>query len=531
MAKPTVTITLLTPISIRLSWAGSGDFEVWWKSDHPAGQEYSKLALVTGTSYDVGSLSWTTTYYFKVRNVGDEFSDEISVFICCGQAVVGGPGIPPGGGGPPVVTKVDFWQQAADPDGGEVAFVAKDTPHENIYLWVYSGGAWSFKGLSTYEGAFFPVAARKVGGNVAIFDMDELSLYANAYIFRYWNGTSMVENAFTDMGGDGFTQTWEGSLNSLPYSMVFNEDGRIVIGISYIDWDDWQNQYPEKIKIRVSHDRGATWGPMIDISSRVSSSRANQISMAETDDGAVWILCGNWTDVDPPYYGNQPNYVKYDLYKYVEGSGVSLIRSIVTTLASAWGPAPFYTKTGWGASCSNANIYAEGSKIVICYVNDFVHTIPVGTPDYCGLAQVYVDVSNDSGATWETHEVVLPGAETILWNPEWASLIPTVCISSGNILVYLLKGTGRATSAEPLILKSTDDGATWSTVYTFLAYDADYPWVFQLRADGDHVTGTGCGAATEVDGNLAFWESLDAGATWTARELIPEIEPQILVPA
>jgi hypothetical protein len=54
---PDPTIILLTPISIRLSWTGSGDFEVWWKSDHPAGQEYAPLATVTGTSYDVGSLS------------------------------------------------------------------------------------------------------------------------------------------------------------------------------------------------------------------------------------------------------------------------------------------------------------------------------------------------------------------------------------------------------------------------------------------------------------------------------------------
>jgi hypothetical protein len=109
--------------------------------------------------------------------------------------------------------------------------------------------------------------------------------------------------------------------------------------------------------------------------------------------------------------------------------------------------------------------------------------------------------------------------------------MPSVCISDGNLLIYLLKGTGRETSAEPLILRSTDDGATWSTVYAFPAYDMNYSWIFQLRSDGEHVTGTGCGAAVVADNNLALWESLDSGATWAANEMVPTDEPDILVPA
>ena len=72
MSEPVLTATLLTPISIRLAWTyagGSADFEVFWKSDHPAGQEYTLLGRTSSLTYDVGSLSWTTTYYFKVRAV------------------------------------------------------------------------------------------------------------------------------------------------------------------------------------------------------------------------------------------------------------------------------------------------------------------------------------------------------------------------------------------------------------------------------------------------------------------------------
>lgn len=166
MAEPVLTVTLLTPISVRLAWTYSGgaaDFEVFWKSDHPAGQEYVRHGVTSGLTYDVGSLSWTTTYYFKVRAISGatygNFSNEVNLFVCCGQAVViGNPGPPT------TFLMTDYYQQAAAPGTGfDVTFVAKDVPHTVIYIWDYDGPTddWSFGATVAYVGNYYPVGVRQ----------------------------------------------------------------------------------------------------------------------------------------------------------------------------------------------------------------------------------------------------------------------------------------------------------------------------------------------------------------------------------
>jgi hypothetical protein len=532
MAKPAVTITLLTPISIRVSWTGaSGDYEVWWKSDHPAGQEYSKLALVTGTSHDVGSLSWTTTYYFKVRNVGDEFSDEISVFVCCGQAVVGGPGVPVEG--PPTAPKTDFWQQAADPDSGEIAFVAKDIPHTFDYLWVYEDGEWHFKDSATIEynaGTFFPVAVRKQGVKIAIYDINAYYDWAGWYWFAFWDGNSMVR-AYPMPPSDEWWYTRQISPKSLPYSMEFNGNGRIVVARCYTDWEDGDGDYPSHATLAISNDFGASWGSEIPIATTFGNiDYPHEIAIAEDGLNNIWIAHVVFDHEEKPSWANPETvYARYNIYKYSEAGGVVQVGQIETNLYNTYGPGPTYTQTGWATLVRNCKIYAEGSKVVICYVYDFTMT---GTPpgSYYGVGYVRVKVSNDYGATFSAAKEVTIPAGTIGWDPEWSELLPAICISNGNLLVYLLDGTTAANQA-PVILKSEDDGDTWSVVYDFPEYDMDYPWVMQLRSDGDHVTATACGSALASDGALALWESLDGGDNWTARELVPSAEPQILVPA
>jgi hypothetical protein len=323
------------------------------------------------------------------------------------------------------------------------------------------------------------------------------------------------------------------SAKNLPYSMEFNSSGRIVVASAFVDWDDSDNGWPTKWSIRESLDYGVTWGPVYTMFMTYQTNSYDTaltgICITESSDGAIWVAFSRFDpDIQPRWSNPSTVYARYDIYKYIQGSDPVFVRSISTGLYSTWDGS--HNENGYGLDVRNCNIYAEGTKIVVAYVHSFIHSIPVGTPDRDGLARVYIDVSNDSGATWATQEVILPGGESILWSPNWLTLMPSVCISDGNILIYLLKGTGRESSLEPRIVRSTDDGATWSTVYTFPSYSMNYPWVFQLRSDGEHVTGTGCGAAILADSNLALWESLDAGATWAANEMVPTLEPQIIVP-
>jgi hypothetical protein len=247
-----ITLTLLTPISIRLSWTGgNGDYEVWWKSDHPAGQDYVPLASVSGTTYDVGSLSWTTTYYFKVRPVGGAFGSEIHVFICCGQAVLL-PGYGNPSAGPSIVLQTSFYQQSSDPDDGEIAFTTKDLSHSNIYLYLYEDEEWHYKGSAAYTGQLFPTAVRKVGDYIAIFDIKREGVYSQTYMFSLCRGGQIpVPITSTEMWfGIGEWYSNEIASKNLPYTMEFNSTGRVVVASAYVDWDDSANGWPMKWSIR-----------------------------------------------------------------------------------------------------------------------------------------------------------------------------------------------------------------------------------------------------------------------------------------
>jgi hypothetical protein len=538
MSEPVLSASLLTPISIRLTWTyagGSADFEVFWKSDHPAGQEYAPLGTTSALTYDVPDLSWTTTYYFKVRAVSGAtygaFGNEVYLFVCCGQAVMWG--VTPPEEEPPTVTKVDFWQQAADPDGGEIAFAAKDIPHINDYLWVYEGGEWHFKASATIiynVGTFFPVAVRKVGDKIAIYDINAYYDWAGWYWFAFWDGNSMVRS-YPMPPSDEWWYTRQVSFKSLPYSMEFNENGRIVVARCYVDWEDGDNDWPSHVNLAISNDYGVTWGAEIPVSTDFGDEDyPPEVCIAEDGANNIWIAHTLFDHDEKPSWANPETvYAMYNIYKYSDTGGVVQVGQIETNLYNTYGPGPTYTQTGWATLVRNCKIYAEGTKVAICYVYDFTMT---GTPpgSYYGTGFVRVKVSNDYGATFSAaREVTIP-AGTIGWDAEWSELLPAICISNDDLLVYLLNGTTAANQV-PVILKSTDDGDSWSIVYDFPEYDMDYPWVMQLRSDGDHVTATACGSSLEVGGALALWESLDGGDTWTALEIVPTVEPQILVPA
>jgi len=79
--------------AIRLSWTAeqNANFEVFWKSDVPAGQAFALLASTNAFEYTTADLESTKTYSFYIRGwIGDQFyySNTVELFVSCGKGVV-----------------------------------------------------------------------------------------------------------------------------------------------------------------------------------------------------------------------------------------------------------------------------------------------------------------------------------------------------------------------------------------------------------------------------------------------------------
>jgi len=148
--------------------------------------------------------------------------------------------------------------------------------------------------------------------------------------------------------------------------------------------------------------------------------------------------------------------------------------------------------------------------------------------NYWGTPRYFVDTSDDNGATWNgPQEILFSG--TLLAASQWRQTLPPVCISNGNLFVYVVGGTYGA--KKYYILKSTDDGATWSIAYDIPAVTANYYWDAEIRANGDHITMCACGMSMDAGEKLGFAESLDGGTTWHIVSIEPLPTIQILAPA
>ena len=93
MADPVLSAALSGQRAIALSWTfdSNADFQVFWKSNVPAGQEYVLLATTNAFSYTTPDLESSKTYYFYVRaNVGMTYfySNVVELFVSCGKGVV-----------------------------------------------------------------------------------------------------------------------------------------------------------------------------------------------------------------------------------------------------------------------------------------------------------------------------------------------------------------------------------------------------------------------------------------------------------
>lgn len=93
MADPVLTAVLSGQRAIALSWTfgSNADFQVFWKSSSPPGQQYVLLATTNAFSYTTADLDPSKTYYFYVRaNVGATYfySNVVELFVSCGKGVV-----------------------------------------------------------------------------------------------------------------------------------------------------------------------------------------------------------------------------------------------------------------------------------------------------------------------------------------------------------------------------------------------------------------------------------------------------------
>ena len=100
MADPVLTATLSGQRAILLSWTfdSNADFQVFWKSSSPPGQEYVLLATTNAFTYTTADLDPSKTYDFYVRaNVGATYyySNVVELFVSCGKGVILEPSPPP----------------------------------------------------------------------------------------------------------------------------------------------------------------------------------------------------------------------------------------------------------------------------------------------------------------------------------------------------------------------------------------------------------------------------------------------------
>jgi len=92
MADPILTAEIYGRKQVRLSWTfgSNANFQIFWKSNVPSGQEYQLLATTNAFTYVTPELEPTMIYDFYIRAfVGMEYfySNVVELFVSCGKGV------------------------------------------------------------------------------------------------------------------------------------------------------------------------------------------------------------------------------------------------------------------------------------------------------------------------------------------------------------------------------------------------------------------------------------------------------------
>lgn len=91
---PQLSVALSGQRKILLSWTfdlNYANFQVFWKSSSPSGQEYVLLGTTNAFSYTTPDLEPSKTYFFYIKANVDHyyyFSNVVELFVSCGKGVV-----------------------------------------------------------------------------------------------------------------------------------------------------------------------------------------------------------------------------------------------------------------------------------------------------------------------------------------------------------------------------------------------------------------------------------------------------------
>jgi uncharacterized Zn-binding protein involved in type VI secretion len=169
MADPVLSAVLSGQRAIALSWTfdSNADFQVFWKSNVPAGQEYVLLATTNAFSYTTPDLEASKTYDFYVRaNIGNTYfySNVVELFVSCGKGIVLAVSPP---SPPPQIPFVDIYAAAVD-IGGTVFSIYKRTAQDGLFIFQESHIARSYRGgcASPNGDVFFAVEQGALPGDI-----------------------------------------------------------------------------------------------------------------------------------------------------------------------------------------------------------------------------------------------------------------------------------------------------------------------------------------------------------------------------
>jgi hypothetical protein len=314
-----------------------------------------------------------------------------------------------------------------------------------------------------------------------------------------WNGTDEFQVWWSSPTANppGTTLVLHGSSTTSPYYITGAAYGNTyTVAVAIPAMGGWLN-YPMVIEMAaaprihydystlyfmISNDGGVTFAAPEFVLENLGYGYA---SMSEAADGAIWIMTAD----EPPR--------SYTLFKWIEGSGATLITTIIPT-----DDIQYFSP-----------IYAEGTKIAFVYVDSWD-----GNQTHPAVYKLVI--STDNGGSWATKTITSVGGTHIINIADgW---YPPLCIANGNLIWQNTTATGYE------LLMSEDDGDTWTPTWSWTTEYIPYLAVSALRSDGANVVWASCRFATAIGEPMALLYSDDAGLMWELREMQPTVD--ILVP-